>query len=138
MRARVCVVAVLLATVFAPIAITTSGDRLDPRRQWAIAYLPQPTFIASVIVEGPVIFTHDDARMARGEPCTSIYRFDPRRGPTEELVAFHCIPVPRGIVGRFKMTTRPNLDTGVGCILTEYQFAGDAEGHRVPMPANAH
>jgi hypothetical protein len=138
MRARLCVMVFLLTTVLTPVAITTGGDRLGPGRQWAIAYLSEPTLIASTVIEGAVIFTHDDAKMARGEPCTSVYRFDPQRGPAEEVVAFHCIPVPRGIVGRFTLTTRPNADSAVGCILTEYQFAGDAEGHRVPMPANAH
>jgi len=136
MRARVCATAVLLATALAASALTASGDRAG--RQWAVAYLPQPTVIASAIVEGPVIFTHDSARMTRGEPCTTVYRFDPGAGQMDELVSFHCIPVPRGMVGTFTMTTRPNTETGSGCILAEYQFAGDTEGHRVPAPANAH
>jgi hypothetical protein len=136
MRARMCAMAVLLTTVLGASALSARGD--GPGRQWAIAYLSEPTLIASILVEGAVIFTHDAARMARGEPCTRVYQFDPRRGPAEEIVSFHCIPVPRGMAATFTMTTRPNSDTGRGCILIEYQFAGDTEGHRVPAPANAH
>ena len=126
----------LLAAVFA-VAATASGDG-SRERQWAAVYLDQPTLIGSTIVRGPVVFTHDNARMARGEPCTSVRLLEPGSGPGEEIVAFHCVPVRRAAVHRFTMRTRPNADLGFGCILTEYQFAGDSEGHGVPYATNAH
>jgi hypothetical protein len=42
------------------------------------------------------------------------------------------------VVDKFVIRTRPNAVLGFGCVLTEYQFAGDAEGHGVPTPANGH
>ena len=115
-----------------------AGDGAPPRRQWALVYLHQPTRIGSTIVQGPVLFTHDDAKMARGEPCTSVQLFEPSEGPAEPIASFHCIPTRRPVVSTFTIRTRPNVEDGFGCVLTEYQFAGDAEGHGVPLPVNAH
>lgn len=115
-----------------------SGDGLAPGPQWAVVYLHQPTRIGSTIVQGPVLFTHDDAKMARGEPCTTVRLFEPGQGPTEAIASFHCIPTRRPVAGVFTMRTQPNVEDGFGCVLTEYQFAGDAEGHGVPLRVNAH
>ena len=76
--------------------------------------------------------------MERGEPCTTVRLFEPGSGPKEEVAAFHCVATSRKMVGTFTLRTRPNTDLGIGCILTEYQFAGDSEGHRVPIQAHAH
>jgi hypothetical protein len=137
MRSRILAMMVLLVTVLAAGMLATSGDRVKPR-QWAVVNLSEPTLIGATIVQGPVLFTHDDARMARGEPCTTVTLFDPARGPVEEIAAFHCIPTPRKQVGTFTVRTRPNAALGFGCVLTEYQFAGDTEAHGVPAPADAH
>jgi hypothetical protein len=96
--------------------------------------LKDTTWIAGSFVSGPVIFVHDDAKMARGEPCTGVYRFVPGKGPGEEIVSFHCAPRWGQAPGRF--TTVVARDVVRGRVLTEYQFAGDAEAHRVPMTAH--
>ena len=138
MRSRILSMTCLLVTVLVAGTFAAGRDRVGSARQWAIAYLSEPTLIGSTIVQGPVLFTHDDARMARGEPCTTVSLFEPARGPVEDIAAFHCIPTPRKAVGKFTVRTRPNTALGFGCVLTEYQFAGDAEGHGVPAPADAH
>jgi hypothetical protein len=137
MRSRILGVTVLLVTVLTAGPVARSGDRVGPR-QWAIVYLSEPTLIGSTLVQGPVLFTHDDTRVARGEPCTTVTLFEPARGPIEEIAAFHCIATPRKAVGKFTVRTRPNTALGFGCVLTEYQFAGDVEAHGVPTPADAH
>jgi hypothetical protein len=137
MRSRVVLTTCLLAGVLAA-AAGASGDGGGQTRRWAVVYLAEPTLIGSTIVEGPVLFTHDDANMARGEPCTTIRLFEPAGGPTEEIAAFHCIPASRSVVRKFTLRTRPNTELGFGCVLTEYQFAGDTEGHGVPTSTNAH
>jgi hypothetical protein len=139
MRSRIFVGAVLLLGMLAAGAVATSGDRVAPARQWAVVYLAEPTLIGSTIVQGPVLFTHDDDRMARGEACTSVRLFEPAKGPLEEIASFHCTPIRRAVVGKFTIRTRPNVEHGFGCVLTEYQFAGDSEAHGVPAPpADAH
>ena len=133
---RLVAVSVLLSVLGAG-SVATSGGAA-PVRQWAVVYLREPTLIGSTIVHGPVLFTHDDARMARGGPCTTVQLFEPGNGPTESIASFHCIPTRRPVVSTFTLRTRPSLEDGIGCVLTEFQFAGDSEGHGVPTAANAH
>jgi len=137
MRAPFRIGVVLAVVAFTMAAVAASGDA-PGRRQWAAVYLEQPTLIGSTFVQGPVVFVHDDGKMARGEPCTGVLLFEPGIGPSEEIASFHCTPVRRPVANRFRVTTRPNTELGFGCVLTEYQFAGDAEGHGVPYTANAH
>jgi hypothetical protein len=134
MRSRVAVVSLLLVAVFCTGAVATSGIGARARRQWAVVDLQEPTLIGSTIVQGPVLITHDDSKMVRGEPCTTVQLFEPGHGPTEEIATFHCIPIARNVAHAFTVRTRPNAEMGFGCVLTEYQFAGDSEGHGVPPP----
>lgn len=136
MRSRLAVGLLLMTVVFATAALA-SGDR-RPSRQWAAVYLFEPTLIGSTIVQGPVLFVHDEAKMARGEPCTSVQLFNPGEGPAETIASFHCIPRQARAANRFRIQTRPNTELGFGCVLVEYQFAGDREAHGVPTSANAH
>ena len=130
-------VAVLLA-VLGVGAVASTSDAGAGGRQWAIVYLAEPTLIGSTIVQGPVLFVHDDAALARGEPCTSVRLFVPEKGPVDEIASFHCVRVARPAARRFTLRTRPNTEAGFGCVLTEYQFAGDSEGHGVPLQDDAH
>jgi len=136
MRSRLAVSSLLLTVVFATAALA-SGDR-RPSRQWAAFYLFAPTLIGSTIVQGPVLFVHDDAKMARGEPCTRVQLFNPGEGPGETIASFHCIPRQTTAPKTFRIQTRPNTELGYGCVLVEYQFAGDPEAHGVPTSANTH
>jgi hypothetical protein len=133
MRFRMFVGTVFTVGALATGTVATSGDVLRGR-QTATIYLTEPTMIGTTLVQGPVVFTHDEAKMARGEPCTTVSLFEPGKGAVNEVASFHCIPTPRKVVNRFTITTRPNDVLGYGCVLTEYQFAGDAEGHGVPAP----
>jgi hypothetical protein len=83
------------------------------------------------VVMGPVLIVHDADKMARGEACTTFYRFVPGKGPKEELVSFHCRPHMRERVAE---TTFSYADTpNIGCKrLVTYQIAGDDEAHGVP------
>jgi hypothetical protein len=133
---RFVAMSVLLVVLGAGVVATSASTA--PVRQYAVVYLQEPTLIGSTIVQGPVLFTHDDAKMARGERCTTVQLFEPRKGPTESIASFHCISRRRPVVNTFTLRTQPNLQDGIGCVLTEYQFAGDSESHGVPTAANAH
>ena len=137
MRPRIVVATLLLVGVMATGTVAVSGDGVARGRQSAIVYLTEPTLIGSTLVEGPVLVTHDNAKMARGEPCTTIYLLGPTKRPAEEIASFHCIPTSRKVVHKFTITTQPNAALGFGCLLTEFQFAGDSEGHRVPVSTSA-
>ena len=129
MWSRIIVASLVLVGIVIAAARTTA----DPALKWAIVNLKDTTLIAGSVVSGPVVFVHDDARMARGEPCTSVHRFESGKGPVEELVAFHCKPRWGSAPKRFTTAIRTQPD-GPG-ILTEYQFAGDEEAHIVPKQA---
>jgi urease beta subunit len=83
------------------------------------------------VVMGPVLIVHDSDKMARGEACTTFYRFKPGTGPTDEIVSFHC---RRARPTRAETTTFTTVYTEPGCKrLVEYQIGGDAEVHGVPF-----
>ena len=125
----------LLTVASLTMSVMTSGDAVSAaRRRSAVVWLKEPTLIVSTIIQGPVMFIHDDDRMARGEPCTTVHLWEPGKGRGEEVASFHCIPTARKAAPKFIFRTEPNVELGFGCILTEYQFAGDSEGHGVPSP----
>jgi hypothetical protein len=137
MRSKALVGTSFIVGVLAVGTVVTSGDTGSPVRQSAIVYLTEPTLIGSTIAQGPVVFVHDTTKMARGEPCTTVRLFEPGKKTPEVIALFHCIPTPRPIVHTFTVTTRPNVELGFGCVLTEFQFAGDSEGHGVPDSVSA-
>ncbi|MDO8678177.1 MAG: hypothetical protein Q7R30_06390 [Acidobacteriota bacterium] len=133
MQSRILVATLaLLASLVVGVAATKSAP--DPVRKWAIVNLMEPTSIAGMFVSGSVMFVHDDARMARGEPCTGVYRFNPGQGPAEEIVSFHC--KPRWGRAPQKFTASTARDPMGPRVLTEFQFAADEEAHRVPDRLN--
>jgi hypothetical protein len=126
MRSRIIVGSLVLLGIGIAAARTTA----DPALKWAAVHLKDTTLIAGAFVSGPVVFVHDDAKMARGEPCTSVHRFEPDKGPGEQIVAFHCKPRWTTAPGKFTTATTSRPDGPP--IMTEYQFAGDAEAHGIP------
>jgi hypothetical protein len=93
----------------------------------------QPTLIAGVWVNDTVVFEHDDDKMARGEPCTTIYKYDRRQKDRGDvLVSFMCVPRARPVAEKFEAIVS-TIDFGGTRMLVEYQFEGDNEGHGVPL-----
>jgi hypothetical protein len=99
-------------------------------RRWAIVKFSDPVLVQRNLLMGQYLVVHDDARMARGEPCTSIHRFDPARGPQAVEVEFMCKPEQRAVCDKTTLTVRRNA-SGFNELI-EYQFAGDSEVHGIP------
>jgi hypothetical protein len=114
-----------------------SGDRAS--HQSAIVTFQRPTSVAGTILIGAYVIVHDEDKMMRGEPCTALYRVGTPARPLEEVVSFHCIPHERKVIPSFTTTVRSNPALGIDTVdmLTEYQFAGDSEGHGVPIALRA-
>jgi hypothetical protein len=129
MRLRIIVGSLVLLGI----GIAASRSAADPALKWANVNLKDTTIIAGAFVSGPVVFVHDDAKMAEGEPCTSVHRFDAKTGVGEEIVAFHCKPRWTKAPAQFTQATTTQPD-GLR-VMTEYQFAGDKEAHGVPERA---
>jgi hypothetical protein len=69
--------------------------------------------------------------MARGEPCTYVYRGN-QLDETKLVVAFHCIHVNRDKASAFKVTLTRHSTLYWLPEVREIQFAGSTDGHRVP------
>ena len=102
-------------------------------RQTAVVRFMRPTIIAGVHALGAVVLEHDEARMARGEPCTYVYHYDAKNNARGDvLVAFHCVRQTRPRATQFDASLQRSSPTGPDRLL-EYQFEGDTEGHGVPQ-----
>jgi len=132
---RVTVASVLLAGALVP-APAMNGDKA-PRQQSAIVGFERPTWVAGEMLIGTYVIVHDEDKMADGAPCTAFYRVGPRNRPLEEVVSFHCVPRERKAVPSFTTTviSKPAFRIDTFDTLTEFQFAGDSEGHGVPIGA---
>ena len=132
MRSRTIVGSLVLVAGFT-LGTAATQTAADPVLKWAAVNLKDTTVIAGAFVSGPVVFVHDDAKMARGGACTSVHRFEPGKGVGEQLVAFHCKPRWTKAPGSFTSAVASRADGPP--VMTEYQFAGDEEAHGVPKHA---
>lgn len=125
MRSRIIVGTLLLVGL-----IGTATRANNATLQWTVVNFVDPVQVKGELIMGPVLIVHDDMKMARGEPCTTFYRFDRIRGPQQALLSFHCLPAQRSLVSTTTLTIQ---EGDPGCRkLVEYQIAGDSEGHGVP------
>lgn len=131
MRNRIIAGSFVMFACLAAVAVSRSAA--DTVVKWAPVNLTSATLIAGTFVSGPVLFVHDDTKMAAGEPCTRVHRFLPGKGAGEELVGFHCKPRWGQAPQRFTQAIT-NTPDGLR-MMTEYQFAGDKEAHEIPRSA---
>jgi hypothetical protein len=132
MRTRILVGLVLLTALVGAGTVGARGTSyVSHDKQWSIVNFVDPVLVKGQFIMGPVLIVHDSVKMARGEACTTFYRFDPAKGPGAVLVSFHCIPREAEAT---PTTTVKTYATDPGCRrLVEYQVAGDNEAHGVPI-----
>src|SRR5262245_28421726 len=127
MKRNILTFTLLLIVVLAIATLTAT-----PVRKAAVVRFTTPTIIAGAVVLGSVVFEHDDARMAQGASCTTVYQYNPwtkERG--KRIVDFMCAPQERTATKIFEATCVRASVSGLNRLI-EYQFAGDTEGHGVP------
>jgi hypothetical protein len=135
MVSRAVVASVLVVATLVPAAFAMSRVRA-PGQQSAIVRFEHPTRVGSQILIGNYVIVHDEDKMTRGEPCTALYHVGTQMFLLDEVVSFRCIPHERKIASSFVTTVSSNPALGIDT-LTEYQFAGNSEGHGVPITALA-
>jgi hypothetical protein len=135
MALRAIAVSVLVVGTMVPATLAVDRN-LATIRQFAIVEFERPTCVAGEMLIGTYVIVHDRGKMVRGEPCTALYRVGGRTRPLEEVVSFHCMPHERRVASSFRTTLSLNPALGIDT-LVEYQFAGDSEGHGVPVLAFA-
>jgi hypothetical protein len=133
----------LLLGILSPATFATSGVRVSPVRQWAIVNFDRTTDVSGALLNaGRYLIVHNAEKMARGDACTTFYSFgESGNGAQEAAVSFHCVPREREGTSKTTLTITTIPGDTRGCTyswgwtmdkLTEYQFAGDSEGHGVP------
>ena len=132
MRTRMIVGGILfVAAIVAGTIVARASTVVGSDTQWTIVNFPETVQVKGQFVMGKVLIVHDNLKMARGEACTTFYRFDPAAGPKEELVSFHCIPRKTAAAATTTFTT---MSSEAGCKrLVEYQIAGETEAHGIPI-----
>jgi len=132
MKSRIIVGALIVVGLLGAGTFASGGGvNVSGPRQWTIVNFMDPVSVLGRNVMGPVMIVHDDQKMARGEACTTFYRFDTSRGPREEIVSFHCTPVQRTVAASTTFTVADNPNITCKRLL-EYQIAGDSEAHAIP------
>jgi hypothetical protein len=112
-------------------SLASTRVHATPQKRWAIVNFTDTVALQGHMLMGPYLVVHDDARMAKGEPCTTFYRFDPVKGPQAAELEFMCKPAQRAACDKTTVSVGYDPTLGVHKLL-EYQFAGDDEGHGVP------
>src|SRR5439155_9638731 len=123
MRLRVFLLAVLVG-LSSVATFASHGFNVAGSKQWGIVSFVEPVRVQGYFLMGPVLIVHDDAKMARGEACTTFYRFDAKKGQQEALVTLHCQPVRRPMVATTTLTYAAAPEPGCTRLIA-YQLAGD-------------
>jgi hypothetical protein len=128
MKVRLGLGALVIALL--AVAAVTAVEPSAGTRQQGTAFFLSPTQIAGVMVQGKTLIVHDDDKMARGEPCTTVYLYHGK--VAKPLVSFMCKPEARPVTQKMIVKCVPNTLTWTTDVMTEYQFAGETEAHGVP------
>jgi hypothetical protein len=131
MKARPLALSLFIVGLMSVGTVASRSQSGTPRTS-AIVNFTDPVLVVDQLVMGPVLIVHDDDKMALGLACTTFYRFDPARGPQEELLSFHCTPVQRTVTEKTRLTLSERPEPGCKRLL-EYQVAGEAEAHAIPL-----
>src|SRR3954453_15479786 len=112
MRTQIIIGVSMVAVLLGVGAWTARAGEVGATRQWAIVNFPDAVQVKDSLIMGQVLIVHDSDKMARGEACTTFYRFEPGKGPKEELVSFHCHPEH---AAKAAQTTFTVADSSIGC-----------------------
>ena len=132
MRSRALVGVVFFIGILSVGTFASSGASVAPAKQSAIVNFMEPVSVNGNLLMGSYLIVHDEGKMARGEPCTTFYRFDRSKGPREEEVTFMCRPEQRTVCDKTTFSVVRDSLTDPTRRLVEFQFAGDSEGHGIP------
>ena len=100
-----------------------------PVRESLTVWFQRPVKVGTRVLFGKYIIEHDNARMARGEPCTYIYAAENRQTP---VVTFHCEHLDRPRGQEASVTLRSLGEANGMQEFREFQFAGELGAHGFP------
>ena len=124
-------IAILAGALAAVSGVAVSAGNA-PKKESAVVEFTNTVKLMGVLLRGQYLIVHDEARMAKGEACTYVYRGKAEN--TDKLVtSFHCTHMDRVKTDNIKISYsnyggKPYETPEI----LEIQFAGSADGHRVP------
>lgn len=123
--------ALLCALVLSSISSPSVPNAVEAAtKEKAVITFTNSVMLMGVELKGTYLFVHDDQAMARGDACTYVYKGE-AESRSKLVVSFHCKPIDRSKVDRFRVRSILNADGKDE--LTELQFSGSTEGHLVPV-----
>jgi hypothetical protein len=108
-----------------------TGKGQPLQREEAVVDIPEQVQLLGVFLKGRYLIVHDDSRMAQGGDCTYVYTQEKGK-PNKLVVSFHCTPVARETSDHFVVRTARISNALDTRRVTEIQFAGSNEAHRIP------
>ena len=131
MRRMILAIPLLAAMLAFVGAVAADGTNKNSQREEAVVEFTETVKLQGVLLRGQYLISHDDTKMAAGEPCLSIYTM--KAGKRDKLViSLHCEPVKREMAAQFTVTLSPRSSANAVREVREIQFAGFAKGHRIP------
>lgn len=117
---------VLLGAIGLALAAPLFAD--SPSQERVRAGFLKPTFFHGALLQGDYVITHDNDKMAQGQPCLLVHR--ERTGTSgEPVVSVHCETVERNESTQARITA-VRVSEGVLWSLREIQFGGSASAHQ--------
>lgn len=124
-------IAILAGALAAAIAVAVSAGNA-PKKESAIVEFSNTVKLMGVLLRGQYLIVHDEARMAKGEACTYVYR-GKAENADKLVTSFHCTHMDRVKTDKLKISyTNYGGKPYETPEVIEIQFAGSADGHRVP------
>lgn len=129
MKRYVLTVMIMSAAIMIGNALAAKGETPSGKEK-AVVEFADKTLVLGALLQGKYLFEHDDDRMARGEACMYVYKYEAGKAG-DLVVSFHCQPAERreakATVTSIALTRDPDVFE-----LKEIQFAGSSKGHIIP------
>ncbi len=144
MKKRRFAVSILVALVWAalmavPAAAQTaavqpaSGEVVGPSVEWGVVNFKHPVKVLDRILFGRYMVVHDHIRKAQGETCTTFHEIRKDGRPGKTVASFFCVLDYQAVAEQSVIRGRRiNAGTGIVLEITELQFEGNTEVHKVP------
>jgi hypothetical protein len=111
--------------------LNPAGRAEAASKERALVEFTETVKLRDVFLKGQYLVVHDEDRMYEGEACLSIYS-GTTETPDQLVVSYHCQRVNRVRSDQFKVRISRARWYEIPEV-TEIQFAGSSDAHRVPF-----
>ncbi len=109
-----------------------SGEVVGPSVEWGVVNFKHPVKLVDQILFGRYMVVHDHIRKAAGEACTTFHKITKDGRAGETVASFFCVLDHKAVAEQSVIRGRRTGDSSIVLEITELQFEGSTEVHRVP------